>query len=847
MRKLFTVLLSVLMLLSLGVAYVNADGDTYTVRYEFYLQGDMSGDGMDELDDLLPTETEIPVGTEPELPDYFAVYPYDLLEFAGWDKAGVTYDDGTEIVVYRGFWKPAISANVISGSNPGGPEATPVTMGGTLGVPGSNVPAMYIDGGQVFCITPWITGYPLTGTSYYPGGIYGNASGSLPEPVANIIASYERGKIDAVTCQEAIWDYYGDNHGVDWHDVYDSSIQAWGSVWETYDALGTMQDLGGNVGYRVLPTYLKINKKSTATYNYLTNCSANYSLAGAVYGVYSDAACTNLVTTHTTGANGDTPTYDFGSNEGTYYVKEITPSKGFKLDPAVHTAVITRGAGTVTVTSNEAPYDDPSYIVLTKTSSDPDGYTQYLDTAEFTLRYYNLSPDATEVTGDPTITWVFKSEFDANGDTRVDFTKDYYVSGENTLWDEQGHLKLPIGIFTIEETKAPQTYARDTNIYIGKVWLDENNEIKVEINGGDHLDVSQTQLEQTEDVLILRTTAWFDNYQSYKGDPKLYPADGVGKIIDTVEYQNLTVGEEYVIKGKLVEKITNETYWTQDDCDNGLCTQDEVDTVKETTVTEGSLICEAETTFTPETADGSVDIEFVFDLEPYANTDMTAYEYLYTTSAPNDLITYHEDINDVGQTVHIDELYSAQFVLYKTANSSGGMRLNNAIFSATSHRVKRDGTEVDEDLGYFVTGGFVVTEDNEFTLTISNDPTVFGLPADTVDPAPTVIKTVQEASAMSSLTKKQTCIVTGLPEGLYFYTSSTDPTTINEVFVSRGAVYLENMAEDTEITWTELQAPAGYYKLSHPYITSVGRDYNVTVVNNYCVNMAIVIPVTGIE
>ena len=67
----------------------------------------------------------------------------------------------------------------------------------------------------------------------------------------------------------------------------------------------------------------------------------NYSLAGAKYEVFSDAACTKLVTTLTTDDDGNTNTVQMLA--GTYYVKEKTPSAGHELCQEVHSVTVRFG------------------------------------------------------------------------------------------------------------------------------------------------------------------------------------------------------------------------------------------------------------------------------------------------------------------------------------------------------------------------------------------------------------------------------------------------------------------------------------------------------------------------
>ena len=67
------------------------------------------------------------------------------------------------------------------------------------------------------------------------------------------------------------------------------------------------------------------------------NAAPSSAMAGAVFGVYSDSACTNLLARVTIGANGRGSTEDvLPLLANPYYVREIEAPAGYKLDSTVH-------------------------------------------------------------------------------------------------------------------------------------------------------------------------------------------------------------------------------------------------------------------------------------------------------------------------------------------------------------------------------------------------------------------------------------------------------------------------------------------------------------------------------
>lgn len=93
-------------------------------------------------------------------------------------------------------------------------------------------------------------------------------------------------------------------------------------------------------------------------------------------------------------------------------------------------------------------------------------------------------------------------------------------------------------------------------------------------------------------------------------------------IIDTIAYEGLVPGEEYVAEGTLVDKATGEAI-------------------------EGVT---ASATFTPEEASGTVEVTFTIDASQLSGHGLVAFERV---SWQGHVVATHEDLTDEGQTVRI--------------------------------------------------------------------------------------------------------------------------------------------------------------------------------------------------
>ncbi len=187
------------------------------------------------------------------------------------------------------------------------------------------------------------------------------------------------------------------------------------------------------------------------------------------------------------------------------------------------------------------------------------------------------------------------------------------ITAETTFTPEKSEGSVDV-IFTFDSSLvAPKTVvAFETLEYKG---------IEIAV----HADIEDK--DQTVYVPTIKTTAIGEDTEDHIEKAK---EDAV--IVDTVEYKGLEVGREYVMTGKLVDKVNGEVI----------------------TDAEGNDIIACET-FIAETEEGSIDITFTFDSSALAGKSLVAFETLYTEEKE---VAVHADITDEGQTVHIPEIHT---------------------------------------------------------------------------------------------------------------------------------------------------------------------------------------------
>ncbi|NWO23026.1 VaFE repeat-containing surface-anchored protein [Mogibacterium timidum] len=429
-----------------------------------------------------------------------------------------------------------------------------------------------------------------------------------------------------------------------------------GSTYTAYKATASGQDMMWGVynpkGKLQLVKEVKNNKTLTE------QCKNMYSLAGAEYYVSKNRDGSGYVGMFTTKEDGSTDPIELDA--GRYYVKEVKAPKGYALDTEIYSVNVSSG-NTSWVTSKDEPLFDPVAIMLFKTS---DGES-YLNTekdmsgAEFEISYYDEMFDNADEAANktPVRKWVLQTQKNANTNKYQASLRDKYkVAGDDFFKNEQGAIVIPRGTITIREIKAPKGFKVDPSIYVTHVDNDLHSNDKLVYNFGNAPEQPNKPLVPKIGTTAL-DTATTDNVGSHGKKVKL---------VDKVSYKQLSEGETYTVKGKLMDKATGQPLLV-----NG----------REVTAEKTFTVTNANSTITGDGASGSVDLEYEVDSTVLVGKTTVVFEHLYYDGKE---IATHADIDDEGQSVHFPKIGTT--AKSRETNSNLGMpRANETIIDTVKY------------------------------------------------------------------------------------------------------------------------------------------------------------------
>ena len=202
----------------------------------------------------------------------------------------------------------------------------------------------------------------------------------------------------------------------------------------------------------------------------VTDGNGSYSLAGAVYTVYSDEACTQAVATITTDADGRGSVE--GLRAGSYWARETTPASGYALSQDVIALSVEAGR-TTKATATDAPQTNPLGLVLAKADAEtgeasPLGAAS-LAGAEFEVRFYAGQYDEGDLPEDATRIWTVTTGEDGTADLSS-------ATGDELYRDASGNAVVPLGTVAIRETRAPEGYKASVGIFVTHVTAEGTSE-----------------------------------------------------------------------------------------------------------------------------------------------------------------------------------------------------------------------------------------------------------------------------------------------------------------------------------------------------------------------------------
>lgn len=265
------------------------------------------------------------------------------------------------------------------------------------------------------------------------------------------------------------------------------------NTYASYQTFARGSNYAAKDGYVKLtfPDVVKLQLQKSSSNTELTAGNGCYSLSGAVYGIYTDKACTRKIGSITTNASGYGSYSKYVDSTASYYAKETKAPKGYELDKTVYTFVSSGKKDSngyaifkaVKLSDKKTepqdnPVNDPVGIVLQKKNAITGETTsQGLDGAVFSIEYYAQEIDKDyDVKADETApaldsknlkrTWYIQTDEDGKALLASKYLADGYKSDEFYYTSaENPNPAVPIGTVVIREVKAPDGYSLSNVVF----------------------------------------------------------------------------------------------------------------------------------------------------------------------------------------------------------------------------------------------------------------------------------------------------------------------------------------------------------------------------------------------
>lgn len=314
--------------------------------------------------------------------------------------------------------------------------------------------------------------------------------------------------------------------------------------------------------------YLYIQKSSSDP----DICSDNslYSLKGAEYKIYSSTALSEsqLVATLTTDESGKTETVKLAA--GRYYIVESKASPGHKLDPdaaapnyyIINLTTSNTQDNPYMVKSTDPLEADPLIISIIKESAEDYEYAFPLNGAIFKICYYdNLNGD---YSGTPARTWKIATKYYVQkNEYRAILDESCLTADSDSLYYADGEAILPLGTYTIEETKPADGYSLK-----GSMYFTGNEANAVSTDGGVLVKIIDSNsilnpVQAKNSINGYNVPVTVDTEALINGIHYADTDTQTTTIMDKVSLSNINVGGAYRLTGTLYDQDSKEAVATE--------------------------------------------------------------------------------------------------------------------------------------------------------------------------------------------------------------------------------------------------------------------------------------------